>query len=344
MSNRVKEINGVKVINRYSFAVILTGLLSLLATSIPVLIYFLFPVLTIKFESTVIDIKGLDLIQGMFLFKNNSSMRSEILDFFHFMDEHSTMYGGLIEYVFPYFFLGSGVIYSLMIIWAVISLFYGIVFIAFGKSKHYKNPYKNSWGIFIFTIILCGIFTALGFFISFVAQLEGVVVNCLYNYDIILICASFLVMLILGIVYVVAFKHKVYIKDAMAYEVKEEKLNPSEQVTTESLTTIPSNIKSIGGHSFAENMQIQVADIPNGIKVIGEAAFANALNLELVTIPTSVKVIKFNAFFNCKKLTKIVYSGTKDQWKRIKRGSNWLAKAGTTAVNCEDGQIVVNPF
>ena len=35
---------------------------------------------------------------------------------------------------------------------------------------------------------------------------------------------------------------------------------------------------------------------------------------------------------------------TKEDWKKIRRGSNWLAKAGTTEVTCIDGVIIVNPF
>ena len=109
-------------------------------------------------------------------------------------------------------------------------------------------------------------------------------------------------------------------------------------------TEVDQNLTYISGHAYAKNIYLLSATIPDGVKSIGPSAFANCVNIKVATIPTSVEEIGYNAFFNCHNLEKIVYSGTKAQWRQIKRGSNWLAKAGTTIVSCIDGAIKVNPY
>lgn len=109
-------------------------------------------------------------------------------------------------------------------------------------------------------------------------------------------------------------------------------------------TEVDPNLKYISGHAYAKNVHLQSATIPEGVEKIGPSAFANCVNLKIATIPASVKEIGYNAFFNCKGLERIVYAGRKEQWRKIKRGSNWLSKAGTTIVSCVDGAIQVNPY
>ena len=116
------------------------------------------------------------------------------------------------------------------------------------------------------------------------------------------------------------------------------------KVSYEKSSTLPPNLTSIGGHEFAENQSLVVANIPLNIDKLGPGAFANCLHLQVVSIPNSVKEIGFNCFFNCVELERINYAGTKEEWRRIKRGSNWLAKAGTSEVVCLDGTIIVNPY
>ena len=110
------------------------------------------------------------------------------------------------------------------------------------------------------------------------------------------------------------------------------------------VTEVDQSLKFISGHAYAKNIHLQSANIPEGVDKIGASAFANCVNIKVVTIPTSVKEIGYNAFFNCKSLERIVYAGKKEQWRKIKRGSNWLSKAGTTIVSCLDGAIQVNPY
>ena len=108
------------------------------------------------------------------------------------------------------------------------------------------------------------------------------------------------------------------------------------------LTSLPNNLTSINNHQFSKNQDLQTAIIPDKITSIGPGAFANCLNLTNVVIPRSVKNIGYNAFFNCVSLDTITYKGSKAEWRKIKRGSNWLAKAKTDKVICSDSVIIVN--
>ena len=106
---------------------------------------------------------------------------------------------------------------------------------------------------------------------------------------------------------------------------------------------LPPDLKEIGDQAFNAELNLEVAIIPNTVKSIGASAFANCINLRVVSIPPSVQNIGYNAFFNCYSLKRINFNGTKEEWKKIQRGSNWLTKAGTTSVVCLDGVVIVNP-
>ena len=87
----------------------------------------------------------------------------------------------------------------------------------------------------------------------------------------------------------------------------------------------------------------EVVTSTNLVFIFGQITSQAHVNYEQIARDT-VKEIGYNAFFNCKSLEKIVYAGKKEQWRKIKRGSNWLNKAGTTIVSCLDGAIQVNPY
>ena len=45
---------------------------------------------------------------------------------------------------------------------------------------------------------------------------------------------------------------------------------------------------------------------------------------------------------DCKKLTDIIFNGTKEQWNAIQVGSNWSYRTGGIIVHCTDGDIDYN--
>ena len=118
--------------------------------------------------------------------------------------------------------------------------------------------------------------------------------------------------------------------------------NP-ETTPTPSPAQTGSDVITVGRLAYAKNTEISSASIPEGITSLGSCAFANCTNLHSVIIPSTIQEIGFNAFLNTPRLIDITFNGTINQWKTIKRGSNWLSKSGTKTVKCLDGQINVNP-
>ena len=60
--------------------------------------------------------------------------------------------------------------------------------------------------------------------------------------------------------------------------------------------------------------------IPKSISSIGIYAFKDCAFLESITIPTTVTEIGAHAFEGCKKLSKVYYNGSKEQWNAINIG------------------------
>lgn len=58
--------------------------------------------------------------------------------------------------------------------------------------------------------------------------------------------------------------------------------------------------------------------VPDGVEVLGYGAFHSCVALKEISIPISVTEIGSHAFFGCKSIEKVGYSGTEEQWAKIK--------------------------
>ena len=100
----------------------------------------------------------------------------------------------------------------------------------------------------------------------------------------------------------------------------------------------------------AENIQNVV--ISDGVTSIGKYAFCCCYYLTSVKIPSSVISIGDNAFLDCKKLKKVYYDGSEDDWSAIEKGENYSIPdgiitycAGINATLSYDGKsIAVKPI
>ena len=92
--------------------------------------------------------------------------------------------------------------------------------------------------------------------------------------------------------------------------------------------TIPDSVTSIGNYAFYDCTSLKSITIPEGVKSIGSKAFHNCESLTSVTIPSSVFSIGTYAFGHCLSLKTINYTGTKEQWNAISKGTDW--NAGTS--------------
>ena len=79
--------------------------------------------------------------------------------------------------------------------------------------------------------------------------------------------------------------------------------------------------------------------IPNSVTSIGKRAFYNCTSLKSITIPDSVTSIGYYAFRGCTGLTDIKFTGTKEQWDFVIKGSDWNQDTGNYTIHCTDGDI-----
>ena len=87
--------------------------------------------------------------------------------------------------------------------------------------------------------------------------------------------------------------------------------------------TIPEGVTTIGNYAFYNCSSLTSVTIPSSVTSISASAFNSCTGLTSMTIPESVTSIGENAFRNCTNLKTINYTGTKEQWKAIIKGSYW---------------------
>lgn len=275
------------------------------------------------------------------------------------------------------------ILYTVAIIWVLYFFFTGLVYLFSGRTASRNTPVGMAFTHFLLTVLISGSAIALGIIVNLMEKASGSTITKFdYLYAIIFMSVSFVGFVILAIIKHTTYgRNRVWCEDA-AYEqyltnnVARSVIGAVAPMTANNMpssvninvnkggedgekyvvlkgqknkiyyaqaTGLPANISSIGGHAFAENMSLVTAVIPEGIRDLGPGAFANCGALRIVSIPKSVQSIGQNCFFNCASIQRINYAGTKEQWRHIARGSNWLTKAGTNVVICVDGSIIVNP-
>ncbi len=243
-----------------------------------------------------------------------------------------------------YTFVGLGVVLLLLFIFSAVLIIISIVHLSKGYLKRTGRVKRIAIAEFIFSLLF---FIGLLFiYFTFKAETKQDLFIWLTSIP---VGAALLFSIFFSIYHYSVFKDSV-LESELEIQNNEptvehiSKVHEVKKVSYEKSSTLPPNLTSVGGHEFAENQSLVVANIPLNIDKLGPGAFANCLNLQVVSIPNSVREIGFNCFFNCVSLERINFAGTKEEWRKIKRGSNWLAKAGTSEVVCLDGTIIVNPY
>jgi hypothetical protein len=220
----------------------------------------------------------------------------------------------------------------------VIVLLRGIILLFYGQSKNPASMLTNIWVAAIANALFYGGIFALMFVTTVIYDLTGYAVGVgVSPYVFVALGGSVLFPVILTIYYLVAFRKGYY----QAYVQFVDTPENDENGKYVKAVTIPETLTHLGGHCFANNQYIKEAKIPSGITEIGPGAFANCGQLNTVIIPRTIRSIKYNAFFNCPNLKRIIYLGTKENFSKIQRGSNWLERSGTNIVKCWDAVIKV---
>ena len=103
--------------------------------------------------------------------------------------------------------------------------------------------------------------------------------------------------------------------------------------------TIPNSVTSIGEHAFSGCKSLKSLTIPNSVTSIGYVAFDGCKSLTSVTIPNSVTSIAEGAFWGCKSLKTMLFDGTTEQWKAIKKDKHYKRHTRAVRVKCNDGKV-----
>ncbi len=344
MKKFVKYVEGKRVIKKHSVPSILVAFLAIVLTLVP----FLF--LTFNWAEISIDalpnagaesvfasgfnvkVNGYELILAIFG-KNSEG----IINLYKAANEISnatadTNYLKIIQILV----IASGCLYLLMVLFAFISFIVGFVFLFRGKLNKPIRVYKISWGCFINTLL----FGVSSFLLSFLLNdkiakaSEASTPNWEYSNltsaiwpHYIAVGVTLGLLILIGIFYLAGLRNTVYADDII-YEGKIVK------------NYLGKNTTIIADRQFERELALEIADIPDGITKLGVSSFANCVRLKKIFIPSSVKSLGANCFYNCVKVDSINYSGSKADWKKINKGSNWISKAGTKEIHCSDGVIV----
>ena len=348
---KVKQVNGYKVNHPFSAGNIIYALFILVLIAVPVGLLFAPLVFLPDFATglangsyfTGLDIAtaGLNAIKQL-LGMELSPQNDNLILF------SNTIVGSKpeMEQVVGFLFMGQAGLIALMALNSVI----GFIFFLINIIKGYLRHSGGVKAITVLDFLYCLFFSLIFVIFYILAVIAGAQTQVFVWLGLVPFGAMLILLIIMSSIRSSIYKNVVF-EDDLEYKSDEQKEVLQEtNVHTITVTnyepsnTLPQNISSIGGHAYAEDQNLMYANIPEGIDKLGPGAFANCLKLKVVSIPMSVKEIGYNCFFNCVSLERINYAGSKDQWRRIVRGSNWLAKAKTSEVVCVDGAIVVNPY
>ena len=336
---KVKEVNGWKVNHPHSAANVVYALYTLLFAGFP-LVFLFIPLIA---NDPVLN--GMDLFK-FFIEYIQAAIKGNFtpVPSNYIIASVITMIEEQYQAPAYFMFLGISVLFVIMLLFSLIKIILSIVHLGKGYLRRPGAVKGLAITELIFSILIVACF--LFYYFTFKAKNHADLV--IWFVFIPLGVALFFVIFFSAMNHV-HFKDTILENDLEVHNDEPvvehiSKVHEVTKTTYEQGSTLPPNLTSIGGHAFAENQNLVVANIPLEVTKIGASAFANCLNLQVVSIPNTVTEIGFNCFFNCVELERINYGGTKAEWKKIKRGSNWLARAKTTEVVCLDGPVVVNPY
>ena len=104
---------------------------------------------------------------------------------------------------------------------------------------------------------------------------------------------------------------------------------------------LPEGVKSIGDGTFENCTSLESIQLPEGVKSIWRQAFYHCTQLKSIQLPERVTSIGFRAFASCTSLENITFSGTREQWEKIEKGTNCYYKIPAKVIHCTDGDVEI---
>ena len=377
MSNNKKRRVGVRTFHRYSPGAFITGLFSLAIVAC-LGGFVILPLFTFVRGDETTVFKGLDyILLGVRRFYSGvvGDRFNSFLSFFNTYEGDNQLLGMICQF-HEYIEMGLVGLLAIVALLAFIEACLAVVWIIGGKISKPKTTLSLGWAMFIMFGLDIGFFYLYLTFYSQLLNASSETVSATFNiYALAPLGGIFVSLLIMGITYKICFKNRVFAekkkidknKENQIQEEPQEEPRPQNNLNyqqqqppvvafnntnvpeevfldePEAAIEIPVGATEIADHAYAKNSGVCHVELPEGIIFIGGGAFANCHNLERISFPKSLQEIGYNAFFDTPKLKTINYAGTKEDWTRVKRGSNWLTHSGTTVIVTADGPITVNP-
>lgn len=340
-----------KTYKKHSGAAFFNGFLALLYTG-TIALFLFFPVYTLAKSGELFDFTGLDFLLiggGTYIDMLIPGLTTDKMDIYLscFNEYHGeNLVFGIIFNFHNIIELVFAALLALSVVLAVFVLLTGFVWFIRGRLIMNKNTLRFArWssGLFDSSVGVLFFINMLINDANLNAPEETMGALSFISYGILI--GQTVIVILLHITWRAAYKGRV-LDTSKADEKREERAaaksgQPGMVPVFEK--GIPQNISNVGDHAYAKDDSLTNAVIPGGVTSLGNNAFAGCRNLESVTIPQTVTKIGANCFYNTPHLKKITYLGTKDDWRQIRRGANWLVGAGTTTIITANGAIVVNP-
>lgn len=365
----MKKTKTVKTYHAHQGSAIVMGIFSLFFAASFALLFF-FPAFTLTINDSAVDYNGSEI----FLLGLGSFFKSIFPDI---SLENSNV---ILEYMNNYAESGSNVLYKTICgfhtyvtlafsILGLAGMLFGLIvivlaFVWFIRGRILIPKATTTiahWSNGLFDACIGLVYGYLFIFGEVAKEAAQPATVSMAIYPFVILGIQAVTLIILRIVYALCYKNRLFDKDK-----KNKKESEQEETTPKNNTQkkqkndeddddvepemvpiynkgLPENLQMVGDHSFAADDSLTNAIIPEGVTTLGNGAFANCHNLEMVTIPVTVIKIGPNCFYNTPHLTQINYTGTKEDWRTVRRGTNWLVGSGTTTINTRDGAIGVNP-
>ena len=282
------------------------------------------------------------------------SIADQVVAFFNGTAPKENIVVGLLSGFNGIFSLVASILYGLSMVLGVFLLLLGLVWIIRGRITFPK--FTGRFAVWAHSAFDAG-FGVMFFYVYMMSEMlkaaneENVAVVAVMPY--VVLGVQIAIHIIIRITHSLAYKNRVYEKKRTEKDEYEEFLAnraanngqaPKKQGPVPVYEKdIPPGTTHIGDHEYANDNALTKANIPAGVTALGNNAFANCRNLEVVSIPQTVNKIGANCFNNTPHLKTIRYAGSKEDWRSVRRGSNWLVGAGTATIITNDGAIVVNP-
>lgn len=346
---KIDILSDVKIIKRHSVGGIIIGILALFAVAVPVL-YWFFPWLQIRFSDITNASESLAYEGGQVsvfiwnIFKcliNKPDGQTALIIHNGWVNSGAT--GNIMKYyIIRENIYAAGIWYGISVISTLALFINGLVLLIRGRLKN-SHGLVTAAGFFMFSN---GMFLLdswrLGAYMQWACKeacaVSGSAITIKFSsfYSIILGASAGVLWLIILILYLATLKGKYYKEDIEIIDTGDEESAPKAE------DRLPKGLTYIPDHAYAKNTKLKYADIEYGVEEIGIGAFANCINLKTVSLPKTLKRIGSNSFFNTPRLKYIKYNGSKEDWRRITRGSNWLAESPVKMVRCKNGPLKVD--